>query len=75
MGVYVFSSRTLGTLSRNIPVANSAFGRRCPASRQLLDGIRGEPHGIDELLQAGYDKFRRIGAWRDERGTLGLEGL
>jgi len=40
-----------------------------------LDGILGEPNGIDELLQARYDKFRRIGAWRDERGTLGLEGL
>ncbi len=40
-----------------------------------LDGVLGEPNGIDELLQARYDKFRRIGVWRDERGTLGLEGL
>jgi acetyl-CoA carboxylase carboxyl transferase subunit alpha len=30
-----------------------------------LDGLLGEPNGIDELLQARHDKFRRIGAWRD----------
>lgn len=30
-----------------------------------LDGLLGGSHGIDELLQARYDKFRRIGAWRD----------
>jgi acetyl-CoA carboxylase carboxyl transferase subunit alpha len=30
-----------------------------------LDGLLGEPNGVDELLQARHDKFRRIGAWRD----------
>jgi len=52
-----------------------AVGDAITRALDELDDILGEPNGIDELLQARYDKFRRIGAWRDERGSMGMEGL
>ena len=36
-----------------------------------LDGLLGEPHGMDELLQARHDKFRQIGAWHEAGHSAG----
>jgi len=52
-----------------------ATGAAIARSLDELDGLLGEPNGTDELLQSRYDKFRRIGAWRDERRPGGIEGL
>ena len=48
-----------------------ATGDTISRALEELDGLLGEPNGMDELLQARHDKFRRIGAWRDAGYSAG----
>lgn len=48
-----------------------ATGAAIAQSFQELESLLREPNGLDELLQARYDKFRRIGSWRDARHPTG----